>query len=97
MISNVILFQRPIHRCRVSPGRFDVEPWAFVHKRAGQHTCIQAVGNHAIIAGGSIAGLLAAKVIAPYCDRVTIVDRDELRDLPKFTEISFQEVCLPLR
>jgi 2-polyprenyl-6-methoxyphenol hydroxylase-like FAD-dependent oxidoreductase len=34
--------------------------------------------NHAIVLGGSIAGLLAARVLADAYDQVTVVDRDEL-------------------
>ena len=34
--------------------------------------------DHAIVLGGSIAGLLAARVLAHAYDRVTVVDRDEL-------------------
>jgi 2-polyprenyl-6-methoxyphenol hydroxylase-like FAD-dependent oxidoreductase len=34
--------------------------------------------DHAIVLGGSIAGLLAARVLADAYDRVTVVDRDEL-------------------
>lgn len=36
------------------------------------------LGNHAIVIGGSIAGLLAARVLADYFDQVTIVERDKL-------------------
>lgn len=34
--------------------------------------------QHAIVIGGSIAGLLAARVLSAYFDRVTIVERDQL-------------------
>ncbi|MCU0553093.1 MAG: monooxygenase [Leptolyngbya sp. Prado105] len=34
--------------------------------------------QHAIVIGGSIAGLLAARVLSEYFERVTIVDRDQL-------------------
>ena len=34
--------------------------------------------DHAIVLGGSIAGLLAARVLADAYDQVTEVDRDEL-------------------
>ena len=34
--------------------------------------------EHAIVLGGSIAGLLAARVLADAYDQVTVVDRDEL-------------------
>jgi 2-polyprenyl-6-methoxyphenol hydroxylase-like FAD-dependent oxidoreductase len=36
------------------------------------------VGDHAIILGGSIAGLLAARVTSDFYTHVTIVDRDKL-------------------
>ena len=35
-------------------------------------------GNHAIIIGSSISGLLAARVLAAHFDRVTVFDRDML-------------------
>jgi 2-polyprenyl-6-methoxyphenol hydroxylase-like FAD-dependent oxidoreductase len=34
--------------------------------------------KHAVVIGGSLAGLLAARVLSETVDRVTIVDRDEL-------------------
>jgi 2-polyprenyl-6-methoxyphenol hydroxylase-like FAD-dependent oxidoreductase len=38
--------------------------------------------HHSIVVGGSIAGLLAARVLLRHFDRVTIVDRDVLPDAP---------------
>jgi len=38
--------------------------------------------SHAIVVGASIAGLLAARVLPRYFDRVTLVERDALPDLP---------------
>jgi len=35
-------------------------------------------GDHAIVLGGSIAGLLASRVLADAYDQVTVVDRDQL-------------------
>jgi 2-polyprenyl-6-methoxyphenol hydroxylase-like FAD-dependent oxidoreductase len=35
---------------------------------------------HAIVLGGSAAGLLAARVLAPHAERVTLVERDALPD-----------------
>jgi len=35
-------------------------------------------GNHAIVIGGSISGLLAARVLNAHFDRVTVFDRDAL-------------------
>jgi 2-polyprenyl-6-methoxyphenol hydroxylase-like FAD-dependent oxidoreductase len=36
--------------------------------------------NHAVVIGASMGGLLAARVLADFFDRVTIVDRDTLPD-----------------
>ncbi|WP_162793330.1 FAD-binding monooxygenase [Streptomyces globosus] len=35
-------------------------------------------GEHAVVLGGSIGGLLAARVLADAYDRVTVIDRDDL-------------------
>ncbi len=37
-------------------------------------------GRHAVVVGGSLAGLLAAHVLAGYADRVTLVERDRFPD-----------------
>ncbi|MCV2490785.1 FAD-dependent oxidoreductase [Geodermatophilus sp. YIM 151500] len=36
--------------------------------------------QHAVVVGGSMAGLLAARVLATHADRVTLVERDALPD-----------------
>ena len=36
--------------------------------------------HHAVVIGGSMAGLLAARVLAEHFERVTIIERDELID-----------------
>ena len=38
------------------------------------------VGEHAIVVGASVAGLLAARVLSDSYDRVTVLDRDTLPD-----------------
>lgn len=38
--------------------------------------------NHAVVVGGSIAGLCAARVLTDHFDRVTVYERDELPDQP---------------
>lgn len=38
--------------------------------------------GHAIVLGGSIAGLVAARVLSTHFQRVTLVERDELTDQP---------------
>src|SRR3954462_10668874 len=40
--------------------------------------------EHAIVIGGSMAGLLAARVLAAHFDRVTIIERDSFPDGPEF-------------
>jgi len=40
------------------------------------------IGDHAVVLGGSIAGLLAARVLAQGYGQVTVIDRDELVDTP---------------
>jgi 2-polyprenyl-6-methoxyphenol hydroxylase-like FAD-dependent oxidoreductase len=36
------------------------------------------MGPNAVVLGGSLAGLCAARVLADHCERVTVVERDEL-------------------
>ena len=33
-------------------------------------------GSHAVVLGGSLAGLLAARILADHFDKVTILERD---------------------
>ena len=40
-------------------------------------------GTHAVVIGGSMAGLLAARVLTDHFDRVTLVERDQLHDRPE--------------
>lgn len=40
--------------------------------------------QHAIVIGGSIAGLMAARALTDYFERVTIIERDMLPDGPDF-------------
>ena len=40
------------------------------------------VGEHAVVVGASMAGLLAAQVLARSYAQVTLIDRDELPDTP---------------
>jgi 2-polyprenyl-6-methoxyphenol hydroxylase-like FAD-dependent oxidoreductase len=43
-----------------------------------------SAGSHAIVIGGSMAGLLAARVLTEHFDRVTIIERDRLPIAPEF-------------
>ena len=36
------------------------------------------IGDHAVVLGGSMAGLLAARVLSEHYARVTVVERDPL-------------------
>ncbi len=40
--------------------------------------------THAVVIGGSIAGLLTARVLADYFTKVTVIERDQLPDSPTF-------------
>jgi 2-polyprenyl-6-methoxyphenol hydroxylase-like FAD-dependent oxidoreductase len=37
-----------------------------------------AIGDHAVVLGASMAGLLAARVLADAYNRVTVIERDNL-------------------
>ena len=39
--------------------------------------------SHAVVIGGSIAGLLAARVLAEHFDRVTVIERDYYPENPE--------------
>ncbi|NEN88764.1 MAG: FAD-dependent monooxygenase [Okeania sp. SIO3H1] len=41
-------------------------------------------GNHAIVIGGSIAGLLAGRILTNHFQQVTIVERDRFPEYPQF-------------
>ncbi len=40
------------------------------------------LGKHAVVIGGSVAGLMAARVLSDYFDRVTVFERDQIEDRP---------------
>jgi 2-polyprenyl-6-methoxyphenol hydroxylase-like FAD-dependent oxidoreductase len=40
-------------------------------------------GGHAVVLGASIAGMLAARVLADHFDEITIVERDDIGDAPE--------------
>jgi len=42
------------------------------------------IGSHAVVIGGSIAGLLSSWALAEYFDQVTIIERDRFPDGPAF-------------
>ena len=40
------------------------------------------LGHHAVVIGGSLAGLMSATVLADHFDRVTVFERDRIEDQP---------------
>jgi 2-polyprenyl-6-methoxyphenol hydroxylase-like FAD-dependent oxidoreductase len=44
---------------------------------------MNAHGQHAIVIGGSMAGLLAARVLSDHFSHVTLIERDTMNDLPE--------------
>src|SRR5215472_3812512 len=44
----------------------------------GDRAMTSKIGNHAVVLGASIGGLLAARVLAEACEQVTVVERDTL-------------------
>lgn len=44
----------------------------------------KSTDSHAVVIGGSIAGLMTARVLTNHFARVTIIERDELSDRPAF-------------
>jgi 2-polyprenyl-6-methoxyphenol hydroxylase-like FAD-dependent oxidoreductase len=45
-----------------------------------EETEMRQRAEHAVVVGASVAGLLAARVLADHYDRVTVIDRDRLPD-----------------
>src|SRR5882724_12326148 len=40
------------------------------------------LGQHAVVIGGSMAGLMTAQVLADYFDSVTVLERDHIEEQP---------------
>lgn len=36
------------------------------------------MADHAVVIGGSIAGLISARVLSDYFDKVTVLERDQI-------------------
>ena len=43
---------------------------------------LSAVASHAVVVGGSMAGMLAARVLADHFDCVTLLERDHFPETP---------------
>ena len=41
-----------------------------------RENCFPSSGTHAVVIGGSLAGLMAARVLSDHFSRVTILERD---------------------
>ena len=39
-----------------------------------------SLGHHAVVIGGSLAGLMSAAVLADHFERVTVFERDQIED-----------------
>ena len=67
---------------RASPG--PVSAGARRRQRAGSIT-MKRIGEHAVVIGASMAGLLAARALADFYDRVTVLERDAfpVADIPR--------------
>src|SRR5262245_13910877 len=48
----------------------------------GESCMAQHLGQQAVVIGGSLAGLMAARVLADHFDAVTVLERDHLDDRP---------------
>lgn len=44
----------------------------------------QNTGGHAVVIGGSMAGLFNARVLADYFEQVTLIERDRFPEGPEF-------------
>jgi flavin-dependent dehydrogenase len=57
-------------------------PHWYLGRIGAENIMTNRLGNHAVVIGGSIAGLLSARVLADYFDRVTVLERDLIEDRP---------------
>ena len=54
-----------------------------MNTRGNREVQSEVVGCHAVVLGGSLAGLLAARVLSDHFDRVTLIERDAYTDTPE--------------
>lgn len=60
-----------------------------MNSRANREVQGAGIGRHAVVLGGSLAGLLAARVLSEHFDRVTLIERDAY---PETAEV---RKCIP--
>jgi flavin-dependent dehydrogenase len=51
-----------------------------MNTRANREVQSDVVGRHTVVLGGSLAGLLAARVLSDHFERVTLIERDAYTD-----------------
>src|SRR5205823_3501088 len=75
--SSLILSVIPGRKSRGKIGSYSfMEPKVGSSDMNQQITGSTRVGGHSVVIGGSMAGLLAARVLADHFERVTIIERD---------------------
>jgi 2-polyprenyl-6-methoxyphenol hydroxylase-like FAD-dependent oxidoreductase len=57
-------------------------PFQREHPAEEKTQMTSSLGHHAIVIGGSLAGLMTAAVLADHFDRVTVFERDLIEDCP---------------
>src|SRR5271156_3483865 len=67
-------------QCAISPTEFGGQCRSCVSLKEEQMT--SSLGHHAVMIGGSLAGLMGAAVLADFFDRVTVFERDQIEDRP---------------
>ena len=53
------------------------------HHTYSEHQTRAAGTSHAVVIGGSLAGLLSARVLSDYFSRVTVIERDLYPEAPE--------------
>jgi hypothetical protein len=54
-----------------------------MNTRGNREVHSEVVGRHAVVLGGSLAGLLAARVLTDHFERVTLIERDAYPETPE--------------
>jgi 2-polyprenyl-6-methoxyphenol hydroxylase-like FAD-dependent oxidoreductase len=67
---------RAVHDLRETRKTMIMQAWT----DSGLHTTRH---SHAIVIGGSLSGLLAARVLSEHVESVTIIERDHVSDAPQ--------------